>query len=267
MDTDKRELKFLIKNELASIYGEQEANNIANYYLKCVKDFKYWEDDLRELKTFKPVQYVTKTAYFFEDRLYVDENVLIPRPETEELVYLTQKVLGRSYCGRIVDIGTGSGCIALALKKFLPFSTIIALDISSEALAVASKNSAILGRSITTLQLDFLSEEDRQCLGEPDCIVSNPPYVGENEKAIMSSNVLNYEPHLALFSPNSTLAFYKAISQWVSCFQTKVPHIFVEINENKGLEVKELFIKTGMYQKVELYKDMQGKDRIIYCQP
>lgn len=267
MGVDKKKLKLIIRNELASIYGEQEANNIANYYLKCIKDFKHWEDDLRELKSLKPVQYVTKTAYFFEDTLYVDENVLIPRPETEELVYLTQKVLGRSFRGSIVDIGTGSGCIALALKKFLPFSTITALDISSEALAVASKNSAILGRSITTLQLDFLSENERHRLGEPDCIVSNPPYISEDEKAIMSSNVLNYEPHLALFSPNSPLSFYKAISQWVSSFRMKVPHVFVEINENKGSEIKELFINTGIYHKVEIFKDMQGKDRIIYCRP
>lgn len=264
---DKTELKFLIKNELTSIYGEQEANNIANYYLQCIRDFRHWENDLKELKAFKPVQYVTNTAYFFEDALYVDENVLIPRPETEELVYLTQKVLGRSFCKSIVDIGTGSGCIALALKKFMPSSSVVALDISSEALAVASKNSAILDRPITTVQLNFLMEDDRISLGEPDCIVSNPPYISEDEKVTMSPNVLNYEPHLALFSPNDPLAFYKAISQWVSGFRTKVPHVFVEVNENKGLKIKELFSNTGMYYKVELYKDMQGKDRIIYCRP
>ena len=263
----RNEIKLAFEEMLTPIYGYREASNIFEYYYSSAADISQWEMDLTLLKTGKPVQYVTKRAYFFDDMLYVDENVLIPRPETEELVYLIYKTLGKSFSGKILDIGTGSGCIPLSLKKFLPYAQIVGTDISEAALAVANFNIKKLLRDITLLKSDFLDPGSRDLLPYPDCIVSNPPYIALSEKSSMFSNVLDYEPHLALFSPSDPLIFYHAIAEWVSKLKSHTPMVFVEINEKHGPSVRSIFDETGLYKSILIHKDMQGKDRIVSCLP
>ena len=186
--------------------------------------------------------------------------MLIPRPETE---FLVEEVLKSTsnIPGKILDIGTGSGCIAITLAKNLPQKTVIAFDISDEALQVASKNAKQLGANVTFQHVDILkSEIDFQ---ELEFIVSNPPYVAVSEKHAMNRNVLDHEPHLALFVPeNDPLIFYNAIAQKGLSALKSGGRIVVEINERFGKEVCDIFIQAG-FTNATVIKDLQNKDRIV----
>lgn len=264
---DKLEIKSEMINALTPVYGEREANNIAGIYLSDKSDHSQWRNDLFLLQSQMPIQYITKQAYFFDDVLYVDENVLIPRPETEELVYLTYQTLGKNFSGKILDIGTGSGCIALSLKKFMPEAEITGIDVSEESLSVAKKNSIITQRKVDLLKIDFLRDTQRTLLPIPDCIVSNPPYIALSEKSEMLPNVLDHEPHIALFCPSDPLIFYKAIAKWIKSFKSPMPYVFLEINEKSGNEVSSIFRDSGLFKQIEVHKDLQGKDRMVRCLP
>lgn len=208
----------------------------------------------------EPVQYVLGKAHFYGQEFEVNPSVLIPRPETEFLVEEVLKSTSNTP-GKILDIGTGSGCIAITLAKNLPQKTVIAFDISDDALQVASKNAKQLGANVTFQHVDILkSEIDFQ---ELEFIVSNPPYVAVSEKDSMNRNVLDHEPHLALFVPdNDPLIFYNTIAQKGLSALKKGGRIVVEINERFGKEVCDIFIQAG-FTNATVIKDLQHKDRIV----
>lgn len=216
----------------------------------------------------KPLQYVLHEAPFYGMNLYVDENVLIPRPETEELVdwiikEVTEKGLKLNVHFSMLDIGTGSGCIPVALKKHMPGINMHALDISGNALAAATKNATKEATPIYFHLLDILDKTLWQQLDKFEVIVSNPPYITAKEAATMHNNVLQHEPHTALFVPDEQpLLFYEAIALFGLQHMQNKGVLFFEINEAYGKEIVEMLLAIG-YHDIELRKDMQGKDRMI----
>ena len=216
----------------------------------------------------QPLQYVLHEAHFYGMHLYVDESVLIPRPETEELVdWIIDKLNTKYSINNIqysmLDIGTGSGCIAIALKKHLSFANVHAIDISEKALAIAKKNADAQANGVQFHLLDILNENLWQMLPMFNVIVSNPPYITQKEKSDMHNNVLQYEPHTALFvREEQPLLFYEKIAAFGLQHLHNNGLLFFEINEAYGTAMIELLAAKG-YQNIELRKDMQGKDRII----
>ena len=269
--------------QLFELYDDRESANIADWVIENITGFKridrithkqfalntFQQELLKkyssELLQHKPVQYVLNEAWFAGMKFYVDENVLIPRPETEELVEWvvleSQKLKVKSK--KLLDIGTGSGCIPVALKKKLPQSDIHALDVSNGALTVAEKNATSLNMAITFHEINILNKDSLSKLPSFDIIVSNPPYIKQSEEKEMRNNVLLHEPHLALFVPDEdALLFYKTIASFGLQHLNKNGQLFFEINEALGKEVKELLEQNG-YSNVEVKKDMQGKDRMV----
>jgi release factor glutamine methyltransferase len=218
---------------------------------------------LPRLLQHEPVQYVLNEAWFCGFKFYVDPNVLIPRQETEELVeWIISNCKFPFKELNILDIGTGSGCIAISLKRKLRKAEVSACDISNPALIVAQKNAKDLGASVNFMELDFLDNDQREKLASFDIIVSNPPYVPENDKAQMHANVLQYEPHTALFVPdNDVLVFYKALAGFGKTHLSNTGTLYAEIHENMGKAVNHLFNENGF--QTEIKKDMQGKDRML----
>lgn len=245
------------------------------------KQAKKLQAVIQALKTHKPIQYILGTTEFYGCKLRVNEQVLIPRPETEELVALVLKETGNlelpTFEGlNILDIGTGSGCIAIALKKKMPEANVSAIDVSDEALLVAKANAILNQTKINFLQGDILNARAeakvevnastgsaREGNSRFNIIVSNPPYVRLSEKEKMDKNVVNNEPHLALFvQDEDPLLFYKAISDFALEYLTPTGRLYFEINEALGVEVKKLLEQKG-FKGVVLHKDMSGKDRMV----
>lgn len=278
-----KEARQDIISSTGKIYDESEAANIADLLLENIsglsktdfilqKDFLLSENQEIQLTGAKlrllnhePIQYIINEAWFYGLQFYVDKNVLIPRPETEELIEsIISNIKFPIDSLKILDIGTGSGCIPIALKRKLRKAEVWSCDISEKALAVAKRNANGLGAEINFLHLDFLNEKETANLPSFDIIVSNPPYVPERDKTTMHSNVLNYEPHTALFVPdNDALVFYKFIAAFAKKHLNKNGSIFLEIHEAYGNAVKNLFFNEG-FPSVEIKKDMQEKDRIAF---
>ena len=270
--------------ELSKIYDMREAVKVTDMVMAKITGFTNTErlinkrllltaaqqDQLQiftgQLMQHRPVQYVLHEAWFAGLKLYVDENVLIPRPETEELVEtivsdissLRQKNLS------VLDIGTGSGCIAISLKKKLPDLQVYAMEISSKALQVAQKNAIQNAIDIQFLHTDILRWQEHKNFATFDIIVSNPPYIKETDANEMPSNVLLYEPHQALFVPDDdALLFYRTIAEFgLQNLRNATGKIFVEINEALGNEVATMFRQNG-FSEVTIKKDMQQKDRFV----
>ena len=225
-----------------------------------------WNAILAELQQEKPIQYITEEAWFYGLRFEVNENTLIPRPETEELVEWiieSQKSKVQSQKLEILDIGTGSGCIPVSLKVNLPQANVSAIDISEKALEVAKRNAAINKVDINFIQANILEVEDLNC--HFDIIVSNPPYVRVLEKQEIKKNVLDYEPHLALFvDDNDALLFYRKIAQLALKNLAPYGLLFFEINQYLGKETVALLENLG-FKNIELKKDIYGNDRMISC--
>ena len=221
---------------------------------------------LHDLLQHKPVQYILQQAWFYKYPFYITPAVLIPRPETEELVaWILQetKPVTPDERLRVLDIGTGSGCIAVTLANEISAAEVSAIEISEEALAVAQENAKRLNSPVTFQQLNFLQEEERSGLGQFDIIVSNPPYIAEQEKTAIQPNVSEHEPHLALFVPDSDpLLFYKAIASFAKEHLSKNGTVYVEINQLLGKETKAVFEERG-FNNVQLIKDLSGNDRMI----
>ena len=221
---------------------------------------------IEKLQAYWPIQYVTGEAWFAGMNFFVDNRVLIPRPETEELVdWITSDLRpGKDVSlTRILDVGTGSGCIAIALKKKLPGIEMWAIDVSEEALEVAKINADRLDAGINFLSLDIRDEESRDSLPDFDYIISNPPYIPELEKSIIPENVLKHEPHLALFVGDyDPLYFYRQISEFAKKHLRKEGSLYFEIHETFSFEIVE-FLKEEMHSNVEVRKDLQGKQRMI----
>ncbi len=216
-----------------------------------------------QLLRHQPLQYVLGEAWFYHLKLKVNEQVLIPRPETEELV---ERIIvdGRSQITdpAILDIGTGSGCIAVAIKKNMPAATVIAIDVSETALLVAGENAARHKTPIHFIQLDFLDETKWVSLPLFHIIISNPPYIPENEKEKLAKNVLDYEPPTALFVPEKDpLVFYEKIASFGQSHLHSHGKIYLETHENHAKEVKALF--NNGYAYTEIKKDMFGKERMV----
>lgn len=268
-------------NALINSYNQGEAEQISKMLLQFYVPKKLLLSDivvnsstveilknkLQLLLQQQPIQYVLGEAWFYKYPFIVTPDVLIPRPETEELVE-NVLLLAKTFTHKnltILDIGTGSGCIAITLKKEMPTSNIIAVDISDAALAITNKNAHKLGVAITTQTTDILNYNFHTTLpSQVDIIVSNPPYITTTEKNAMANNVLRYEPHLALFVTNdNALQFYEAILAYAKLLITK-PIIAVEINENYGAEVQQLY--ATYYTNVTIISDMQSKQRIIIAQ-
>tara|TARA_R110000796_G_scaffold77155_6_gene172354 strand:- start:5593 stop:6456 length:864 start_codon:yes stop_codon:yes gene_type:complete len=219
---------------------------------------------LSQLKQERPIQHILGKAHFCELEFRVDENVLIPRPETEELVYWiineVQKGDPREEV-KILDIGTGSGCIAISLAKNLPNAKVYALDISKKALQIAGENAKDNDVDIFFLEADILSLEGFK--DKFDVIVSNPPYVRELEKLEMKNNVVEHEPGLALFvSDGDPLIFYKKITRFALSHLKKGGVLFFEINQYLGEEMKQL-LEAENFSEIEPRKDMFGNDRML----
>lgn len=221
---------------------------------------------LSRLMQSEPIQYILGECEFYNLSFEVNPSTLIPRPETEELVECIVKNHSGQYF-HILDIGTGTGCIAITLAKYLPGSVIEALDISPEALQTAEKNAAKNGVSVRFMQGDILNKDTHTLLRkEYDILVSNPPYVTEREKEDMEQNVLNYEPHTALFvKDNDPLLFYREIAELGLTHLKAGGFLYFEINRQYGEETIKLLESKG-YTGIVKQKDLFGNDRIIKAQ-
>jgi release factor glutamine methyltransferase len=215
-----------------------------------------------------PLQYVLGTAYFMDMEFAVTPDVLIPRPETEELVSLIVKDLAKkktTHKFRILDIGTGSGCIAISLKHFLPAAEVTAIDISNEALRLASANAVKNNVTVSFIHADIIDELQWESLPECDLIVSNPPYVTLSEKQFMQPNVLDYEPHTALFVPDDDpLIFYRTIIAFAEISLSEDGSLWFEINEQFGGELRNMALNQG-FKEVNIIFDIRGKSRFLQC--
>jgi release factor glutamine methyltransferase len=211
----------------------------------------------------EPVQYVLNESWFCGLKFYVDENVLIPRPETEEMVeWIISNCKFPVDELSILDIGTGSGCVAISLKRRIRKAEVWACDISPAALEIAKRNAGTLGTDVKFARFDFLDRQEWVKLPSFDIIVSNPPYVPEKDKGQMQPNVLQYEPATALFVPdNDPLIFYRAIAEFGKTHLKSGGSIYTEIHESLGETTTALFRAKGF--EAEIKKDMQGKERMM----
>lgn len=224
---------------------------------------KLIQNTLQQLLQHKPIQYVLGEAWFYHMKIKVNGHVLIPRPETEELVeQLIKDRKSKLTDPSILDIGTGSGCIPIAIKKNLPASKVTSIDISKDALALAKENAALHNTHISFTELDFLDETKWNKLGMFDIIISNPPYIPVSEKKKLDKHVSDFEPHLALFVPDrSPLIFYEKIAAFGREHVLPNGKIYLETHEDYAKETAALF--HNKYQTVMTKKDMYGKERMV----
>ena len=286
-----KDLKHIFHRELDAIYGKDEVGsffflsighflNLPRFQLVLQPEFTITKAEydvffktLEDLKQEKPIQYILGETEFYGLPFKVNENVLIPRPETEELVDLiikSQTERSRNANStkkfKFLDIGTGSGCIAVSIAKYLPNAKVYALDVSEKALKVAKANAELNNVEITFIEADMLNESTWDLEFKAldfDTIVSNPPYVRQLEKAEIQRNVLDNEPHLALFvEDNNPLKFYKAIRDFAVANLKQNGHLYFEINQYLGEETKVL-LSDANFENVELLKDLNGNQRML----
>jgi len=286
-----QKLKINFKNTLSGLYPEEEIesffNILSDKFLGFTRinialnpDKKISEDEvakfqngLDRLKTFEPVQYIIGETEFYGLPFKVNKHTLIPRPETEELVewiltdFSESREFGKDFSNKefeILDIGTGSGCIAISLAKNLPEAKVSAIDVSVEALKLARSNAEMNAVEIDFLQTDILKAKTLPC--NYDYIVSNPPYVRELEKDQMLPNVLKYEPEIALFvKDEDPLLFYRAIAHLAKLHLKPKGKLYFEINEFLGKDLSTLLRDEG-FQKIQIKRDIYGKDRMLKCE-
>jgi release factor glutamine methyltransferase len=228
-------------------------------------DFVLWDSLLAQLKKEVPIQYLLGKTNFYGLDFEVNENVLIPRPETEELVEWIineNSKTDRAKKIKILDIGTGSGCIAISLAKNIPNAQVYAMDVSKKAIETAKRNAVNNKTDVTFILQDVLNAEELKC--NFDIIVSNPPYVRNLEKEEIKKNVLDYEPHLALFvEDNDALIFYRKIAGLAQNNLLENGQLYFEINQYLGCEMKDLLEKMN-FKSIELRKDIYDNDRMIF---
>lgn len=276
-----KDIRRYYKQQLADIYDEKETDSflymlfeeyagLSKAQILLNAEATISESELlkihfavKALMNNKPIQYIIGSSEFYGLQFKVNPDVLIPRPETEELVELIIKENSEGKNHSIIDIGTGSGCIAITLKKYLPDSIVCALDFSTNALNVAKENAKSNELEIHFLKMDFLNARNWNKLDSFDIIVSNPPYVRESEMKQMHKNVLDYEPAKALFvEDENPLLFYSAIAQFAKGHLNNSGAVYCEINQYLAKGTSTLFLDAGFAQ-VDIFKDMNGNDRII----
>jgi release factor glutamine methyltransferase len=297
-----KDLALSFKNKLGALYAEDEAQALfltaiyhylkfsrADYLLKketevADQDLYPIETLLQQLQTGIPIQYLVGESQFYGLTFKVNPSVLIPRPETEELVeWVLEKVCSSQFSVgtqlptpipiaigtqliTILDIGTGSGCIAISLKKNLPKASVSALDISAQSILTAKENAVLNNVEVEFIEQDILAVQHALRHTPYAIIVSNPPYIKEDEKEQMHQNVLANEPHTALFVSNENpLIFYNAIANFALKNLKSKGLLFFEINEYLGKETVDMLKHKG-FINIELKKDMQGKDRMVCCE-
>lgn len=280
------ELKLQFFKELANLYPKEESRTFFNWICQqrlglkpfeisvkgeqTLKDeqLRFFEKALADLKLEKPIQYILGKSYFYSMEFMVNEHTLIPRPETEELVSMIiedNKTHPRPL--RILDIGTGSGCIPISLAKHLTHAELYAIDISKDAIKLAKENAmknqvVVRFGEIDILKASLLSNLFTK-VDQFEVIVSNPPYVRELEKATMKNNVLKYEPQSALYvSDENPLLFYEQITKLAACHLKTNGRLYFEINQYLGDQTKDLVINAG-FKEVEVIKDTFGNDRML----
>lgn len=274
-----KEIRPFLEKELSAIYPSTEISAFTNIIIKTVfktsklhihafpeslltqKQAHQIKSICRELKEGKPLQYVLGETSFYNCTIKVNKDTLIPRPETEELVDLIIKE-NRGFRGSVLDAGTGSGCIAVALAINLPGTRVMGFDISEGAISLARENALLNNASIDFFTAD-MANFDINSIGNTDIIVSNPPYVRESEKKLMADNVLNYEPHAALFIPDSEpLKYYKYILKLAKGILVRGGRVYFEINEAMGEEMKYLLSEHG-YSGIVIKRDLNDRERMI----
>ena len=274
-----KQIRFHLLSELRQIYTENESDSIVRLVMEHLGyplSISLREPDLvpdppltaqinvfvADIHSGLPIQYVLGQTNFCDMNIKVDKRVLIPRPETEEMV---EHIIARTKkpIQKIIDLGTGSGCIALALKKYFPDTEVWGADKSQEALAVAGENGRENSLQVSWIKMDLLNPHTLEESLRFDLVVSNPPYVMNSEREMMASNVLDFEPESALFvEDKDPLIFYRAIAAFCKIYLADKGEIWVEINEQFGKECAKLFEKEG-FSKVRVIKDIHEKDRYI----
>ncbi|WP_432711104.1 peptide chain release factor N(5)-glutamine methyltransferase [Pedobacter sp.] len=266
--------------QIAAMYDVEEATSIFYITLQKISNlnrsqamFKALEEVkaieleqfnqvIRDLNSGIPIQHILQEALFYGLSFEVNAHVLIPRVETEELIHWIVEDVNPEKVHAVMDIGTGSGCLAITLKKHFPQARVYAMDISPEALTVAKRNALTHHAEVAFITADIL---DYQSALKLDLIVSNPPYIKEDERDAMQAIVLDHEPHQALFVSNENpLLFYKAIADFALTNLNDNGYLFFEINEYLGTETVKMLEGKGL-KNITLRKDMQGKDRMIRC--
>ena len=273
-----KDIRIHLKNCLGHQYPDNELRGFGNWILEHLFDYTITDalmnadrtlteknsSDLefiiKHLKQEKPIQQIVGYSWFYGRKFLVNEHVLIPRPETEELVdWMLKDSLNDT---SILEVGTGSGCIAITLALNTN-ATIVSIDVSELALKQAKSNALALNALVAFCKADVLDDSSCESFGCFDVIVSNPPYVLESDKQMMSNNVLEYEPHLALFvSSDDPLLFYRAIATMATRKLNANGVLYFEIHENYGQETLDMLSLKG-FKELELRKDLQGKDRMV----
>lgn len=269
-----------IQKELDGIYSREEIESLTFLILEKLKGYSRTQfllapdDDITSkdqleidrivarLKLHEPIQYIFGETEFYGLKIRTTPGTLIPRPETEELV---QWIVAENKATKpaIFDIGTGTGCIAIALRKNIPGSTVLACDISPVCIETANQNAILNDAQISVLKFDILNPDPAVDFPELDVIASNPPYVRQSEKKLMQKNVLDYEPELALFvEDRDPLIFYRRIAEFAQMYLADGGRIYFEINEAFGKECSEMLHRKG-FSDVRIKKDLQQKDRMI----
>ena len=274
-----KDIRFYLVKELNEIYQVQELSALSNIIIKTVTGVTRLHqlqnseqvvtseqtakiiEICNELKKGRPVQYILGETEFYDCIIKLNNATLIPRPETEELVHLIINE-NKGFQGEIIDFGTGSGCIAIALAANIPRSIINGIDISEEALTIARDNAHLNKVNVRFITGDIFNF-NYTTIGRAGIIVSNPPYVRNSEKLLMSKNVLGFEPHLALFVDDSEpLVYYKAILNIAEKILIPGGRLYFEINEAMGSEMVKL-LKSFIYSDIQLIADINNRDRII----
>ena len=258
----------LFSEALATIYSKEESRILYRYFLEDFQERKLvnlaseFKKVTEELKKGKPYQQILGYSEFYGNRFFVDENVLIPRPETEELLELAiskiKNLKSKIQNLKLLDIGTGSGIIPITLKKHFPYAEVFAMDISEKALEIAQKNADFHQTEIKFLKADYLNTNLTE---KYDVIISNPPYIGIDENTEIEDSVKGFEPNIALFSPTQdALIFYRKITKDCENHLNENGLFFLEINQKLGNETLELFKN---FSESELVKDLSGNDRFV----
>jgi release factor glutamine methyltransferase len=271
-----------VRKELSEIYSQQEIDSLIVLIFEKIKGYSRTqlllkhdeqlsdlehtklEEILVRLKKHEPIQYVLGTTEFYGIEFRCVSGVLIPRPETEELVDWIIKE-NKTTAPTIMDMGTGTGCIAISLQKNIPDSIVFACDVSPVCLKTAKENAELSKSELTVIEYDILNNLPEREFPEFDIIVSNPPYVRDSERALMEKNVVAFEPGLALFVPdNDPLVFYFRIASFAAKNLKNGGRLYFEINEVFGEEICKALQKIG-FTNIDLRKDINGKDRMVGC--